>query len=82
MTPREEQFYLLMKFPSFLLFFGYMKALFFELHESLRLLRCFEGNILLWFTIAVLTITITTTTTSSIDHRSQFHKRDISVGSQ
>lgn len=47
MTPREEHFYLLMKFPSFLLFFGYMKALFFELHELLKLLRCFDGNILL-----------------------------------
>lgn len=87
MTPREEQFYLLMKFPSFLLFFGYMKALFFELHESLKLLRCFEGNILLWFTIAVLTITITfttTTTASKIHHhrQSQFHKRDIFVGLQ
>lgn len=90
MTPQEEegeeQFYLLMKFPSFLLFFGYMKALFFELHESLKLLRCFEGNILLWLTLAVLTITFTTTTTASKihhhHHQSQFHKRNISVGSQ
>lgn len=81
---REEHFYLLMKFPSFLLFFGYMKALFFELHESLKLLRSFEGNILLWFTIAVLTMTITFTTTSKIHHhhRSQSHKRNIFVGSQ
>lgn len=90
MTPQEEeegeeQFYLLMKFPSFLLFFGYMKALFFELHESLKLLRCFEGNILLWFTIAVITITITfttTTTASKIHHQSQSHKRNIFAGSQ
>lgn len=81
----EEHFYLLMKFPPFLLFFGYMKALFFELHESLKLLRCFDGNILLWFTIAVLTITITFTTTTTNDihhHRSQSHKRDIFAGLQ
>lgn len=86
MTPREEHFYLLMKFPSFLLFFGYMKALFFELHESLKLLRCFEGNTLLWFTIAVRTITFTTTTTktSKIHHhrQSQSHKRHIFAGSR
>lgn len=82
MTPREEHFYLLMKFPSFLLFFGYMKALFFELHESLKLLRDFEANILLWLTLAVLTITITFTTTNNIHHRSQFHKKDIFAGSQ
>lgn len=84
---REEHFYL-MKFPSFLLFFGYMKALFFELHESLKLLRCFEGNILLWLTLAVRTITITFTTTTTASkihhhhHQSQFHKRDIFAGSQ
>lgn len=84
---REEHFYLLMKFPSFLLFFGYMKALFFELHESLKLLRCFEANILLWFTIAVIKIAITfptTTTASKIHHQSQSqsHKKDIFAGSQ
>lgn len=87
MTPREEQVYLLMKFPPFLLFFGYMKALFFELHESLKLLRCFEANILLWLTLAVLTIAITfttITTASKIHHhrQSQSHKRNIFAGSQ
>lgn len=90
MAPQEEEgeehFYLLMKFPSFLLFFGYMKALFFELHESLKLLRDFEGNILLWLTLAVLTITITftttTTTTNNMHHRYQSHKRHIFAGSQ
>lgn len=90
MTPQEEegeeQFYLLMKVPSFLLFFGYMKALFFELHELLKLLRCFEGNILPWLTLAVRTITFTTTTTKTSKihhhHQSQSHKRNIFVGSQ
>lgn len=89
MTPQEEeeeeQFYLLMKFPPFLLFFGYMKALFFELHDLLKLLRSFEGSILLWLTLAVRTITITFTTTASKihhHHQSQSHKRDIFAGSQ
>jgi len=64
-----------------------MKALFFELHESLKLLRCFEANILLWLTLAVLTIAITfttITTASKIHHhrQSQSHKRNIFAGSQ